>query len=202
MTGGAIACFAMLVLAALALIFSNEELVYFERDAGRPPPPWTAVELNGATVKAIDPYGRPAEPLPLAGHSLNGNELTLRLRDGSTRTLRRARTATCWSALLRDKPKPDGSEDWFFARGLKLHDGGGRVRVQDADAKPAVLRMRNVAWPSGPNRPSLVLYIHTPAQPDRAVSYAWADPGAKRVGLNLRWMQASCTIDELEGETK
>ena len=31
------------------------------------------------------------------------------------------------------------------------------------------------------------------AMATRAVSYGWADPGAKRLGINLRWMQASCS---------
>ena len=53
--------------------------------------------------------------------------------------------------------------------------------------------MRNVRWPYGNNRPSLVLYAYRPDK-DRAVSYAWADPSAQRIGINLRWMQASCTL--------
>jgi hypothetical protein len=59
--------------------------------------------------------------------------------------------------------------------------------------------MRNVVWAQGPNRPSVVLYVHTPDDPDRAAAYSWADPDAKRIGINLRWMQASCTIDESKG---
>ena len=55
------------------------------------------------------------------------------------------------------------------------------------------IKMRNVIWPSGSNRPSLVLYAYRPEE-DRAVSYAWADPSAERIGINLRWMQASCTL--------
>ena len=80
---------------------------------------------------------------------------------------------------------------------LKLHDQGGRVLFGGGDtgAPPVVLRMRNVVWPSGPNKPSLVLYVHKPETPDRAESYSWADPEAKRIGINLRWMQASCTVD-------
>jgi hypothetical protein len=34
------------------------------------------------------------------------------------------------------------------------------------------------------------------------VSYAWADEGAARVGINLRWMQASCTIDGAENPSQ
>jgi len=55
------------------------------------------------------------------------------------------------------------------------------------------IKMRNVRWPYGNNRPSLVLYAYRPDE-DRAVSYAWADPSAQRIGINLRWMQASCTL--------
>ena len=191
----------MLPLLALAAIFSNEELVYLEKEAGRTPPPWTAVELDGDLLTAVDALGRPAPALRIAGHTLDVDILTIRMTDGSTRRLRRARAATCWSALLKKDRKPNGDEDWHFARGLKLHDGGGRVAVSAEGAPAAILRMRNVAWPSGPNRPSLVLYVHTPDDPERAVSYAWADPQAKRVGINLRWMQASCTIDNPGEET-
>ena len=96
--------------------------------------------------------------------------------------------------------KPDGSDDWTRAVDLKLHDQGGRVQFGGGvtGTAPVVLRMRNVIWPSGPSRPSLVLYVHKPDAFDRAESYSWADPDAKRIGINLRWMQASCTIDGLE----
>ena len=186
----------MLSLFALAAIFSNEELVYFEKEAGRAPPPWTSVKLDGQQLRFVDAHGRAATPIQTSGHSVDGDTLTLRLPDGGTRQLRRARSAICWAALLK------GKDDWHFVRGLQLHDGGGRVLVEAAGARPALLRMRNVAWPSGPNRPSLVLYVHTPDDPEQAVSYAWADPQAKRVGINLRWMQASCTIDDNKGETE
>jgi len=59
--------------------------------------------------------------------------------------------------------------------------------------------MRNVIWPPPTtNKPSIVLYIHKPDEPDRAESYSWADPGATRIGINLRWVQASCGIDGVE----
>lgn len=66
------------------------------------------------------------------------------------------------------------------------------------DARPAAvgLKIRRPVWPSGPNQDSLVLYVHDRASDnaERAVSYSWADPGAERIGINLRWMQASCSL--------
>ena len=102
---------------------------------------------------------------------------------------RKARQFECWmTATQRDG-------DSTFRRGLTVHDQGGMIWLKtEEDAPQQVgIKLRNVRWPYGRNRPSLVLYAHKPDQ-DSAVSYAWADPSAQRIGINLRWMQASCTL--------
>ena len=58
------------------------------------------------------------------------------------------------------------------------------------------IKMRNVVWPTGFNRDSLVLYAYRGEDEDRAVSYAWTSPDSDRIAINLRWMQASCTLEE------
>jgi hypothetical protein len=179
-------------------VYTNEEQVYFDREAGRTPPPWMGLDVDAAgALRPVDAFGDPVSGPAPAIVASTPDTLTARLADGATTTLNRARPATCWVAVLKDARKADGSEDWHFQRGLVLHDQGGRVRAGggDSGARAVTIRMRNVVWASGPNRPSLVLYIHDPDAPDRALSYAWADPGATRIGVNLRWMQASCTID-------
>ncbi len=55
--------------------------------------------------------------------------------------------------------------------------------------------MRNVRWPTGPNRNSLVLYAYR-GDEGKAASYVWGEPTAERLAMNLRWMQASCTLAE------
>ena len=125
----------------------------------------------------------------------------LRFADGSETQLKRARPVECWAAARKTQPKADGSPDWLFVQKLDLHDQGGRVMVGggDSGAEPLILRMRAVHWPKpSTNRPSMVLYVHKADNPDSAVSYSWADIDASRVGLNLRWMQASCTIKGAE----
>ena len=102
---------------------------------------------------------------------------------------RKARRFECWmTAKQRDG-------DWTFRRGLEIYDQGGMVWLETEEEAPQQvgIKMRNVRWPYGNNRPSLVLYAYRPDE-DRAVSYAWADPSAQRIGINLRWMQASCTL--------
>ena len=195
------------------LIFTNEEQVYFSKEAKQPAPPLVSVKVikvgkaENYTVTGIDPFGKEM-PLPASvARSVGGMKKLTKAKTitfdvaGQPLDLRRARPATCWAAIKKATPKPDGKEDWFGGQGIKLHDQGGRALVGDeaAGAPPLILRMRNVIWPAGSaSRPSLVLYVHKADSPDRAESYVWADPGAARIGINLRWMQASCTIDGME----
>jgi hypothetical protein len=112
---------------------------------------------------------------------------------------KRIRPFECWVAVLRGAKHGDAGRgakdtDWFFKRGVWIHDQGGvaTIATDESPAREIKLRLRRVAWPSGPNRPSLTLYVMEPGD-DRAVSYAWGEFDAERLGLNLRWMQASCT---------
>lgn len=111
--------------------------------------------------------------------------------------LRRARPFECWTAILRGASHGDSGEgmrDWDFRRGVKIHDQGGEAElITDEDTPRRIrLRLRNVDWPYGTNRPSLTLYVME-GDSDRAVSYAWNEGDAERIGINLRWLQASCT---------
>lgn len=228
-------------------VFSNEEQVYFEKDAGRQAPPWLSVRIGGEQgqmqIEGIDAFGDQVVPTKSVSVNERGDNATLkvgacsrffekdadgwkysarqnrmacqqpyqiihissdalklRTADGIETTLKRARPVTCWAAVPKKKRKEDGSIDWLFARQLEMHDQGGRVSVGGGDtgAEQVTLRMRAVHWPPpSRNRPSMVLYIHK-EDPDRAASYSWADIDASRVGINLRWMQASCTIEGAE----
>ncbi|MEO0617385.1 MAG: hypothetical protein AAFY69_14755 [Pseudomonadota bacterium] len=106
--------------------------------------------------------------------------------------LRRARAFQCWLAI----PKRDG-ENWHFESQLNLHDQGGRAWVDTDEPEPqrVGIKIRNVAWPTGTNRDSLVLYVYR-GDESAAASYAWGEPTATRLAINLRWMQASCTLAE------
>jgi hypothetical protein len=231
--------------------FTNEEQVYFDKEAGRPAPAWFAMTIvpttTGLSITEPDMFGKThseAHALtvrrdsdttildygkcqrlyrpqgtglvpagvrgtchaPATMTAITPQGITLTFPDGKTSLLRRARPATCWTAIPKKQPKADGSPDWHFVRDVKLHDQGGRALVGggDSGADPLVIRMRNVVWPPSAdgkpatNKPSIVLYVHKPDQPDHAESYVWADPGAARIGINLRWMQASCGIDGAE----
>lgn len=104
--------------------------------------------------------------------------------------MRRARPFKCWISPRKE----DGS--YAFYNNIALHDQGGRAWLEGEDHPRVGLKMRNVVWPSGNNRPSLVLYAYRGEDADKAVSYAWTSPHGERLAINLRWMQASCTLGD------
>lgn len=125
------------------------------------------------------------------GEYVYGNRLGLPHR------LLKVRPFECWVAVLRGAAHGDsgaGSSDWQFLRDVWLHDQGGSAIVTTDETPPRQieLRLRDVEWPARDRRGSLTLYVHE-AGDDRALSYAWGEAGAERLGLNLRWLQASCT---------
>jgi hypothetical protein len=181
--------------------YTNEEDRYFagERGAAKVPD-WTGIEIGTAGEwRRVDAFGKPQGEWQRTppGVRNEGGRLIIIAANGLATEVRRANAFRCWISMRRNTPKPDGSADWTFAGGLKLHDQGGRAAASDANAPGVVIRLRNVIWPPpSTNKPSLVLYVHKPEEPDKAVSYAWADPGAKLIGINLRWVQGSCSRDE------
>ncbi len=178
--------------------YTNEEEVYFAKEAKKTAAPWTGISVDATgAVQFIDMFGKKVPGTVDNAAMTKDGAIAFTIREGGTTMLRRSRPVTCWGSVPKTKKKSDGSDDWYFAAGLKIHDQGGHVQFGGGDtgAPPVVLRMRNVIWPTGTNKPSLVLYVHKPENPDHAESYSWADPDAKRIGINLRWMQASCSID-------
>jgi len=112
--------------------------------------------------------------------------------------MRRARVFSCWTSVLRGAHHGDsgeGEDDWYFQRDILIQDQGGNAVLMTDETPPRKIefKLRDVDWTYGANRPSLTLYIHE-GENDRATSYAWAEGGAGRIGINLRWIQASCTF--------
>ena len=113
------------------------------------------------------------------------------ITDDGALSLRRADPYACW--VSRKKDGATGEGGWTWTPDVTVREGE-YVQLPDDPgvARPAGIKLRHVRWPYGENRDSLVLYVHeAPGEP--AVSYAWTEPDAERIALNLRWVQASCT---------
>lgn len=210
-----LACGAALTLAAAADasktqatpepgIYTNEEETYFDDLAKRPTAPWLSINVGSPAYSGlttfVDAFGKPLILAPALPNIVakSADRVIVTLQDGTVTELRRARPVTCWVSIRKDTPKPDGSEDWYFQSGVKLHDQGGRAIVGGGDTgvQPVMIRLRNVTWDTGSsNAPVIALYIHKPDNWSHAESYSWAAPDSARVGINLRWVQTGCAVD-------
>jgi hypothetical protein len=191
---------SLLIAAALAPgIYTNEDDHYFARERNDPAiPAWTGIEIAAdGRWRRVDWLGQGLTDWAAGdppGLVQGATEVRVHTASGQPTVVKRGEVFTCWISTLKHAKKADGKEDWTFAANLTLHDQGGRVRSAVDGAPAAEFRLRNVVWPApSRNRPSLTLYVHTPDQQNRAVSYSWADPAAKLIGINLRWVQGSCT---------
>jgi len=121
------------------------------------------------------------EAVDTDGNYIYGNKARIHHKNN------RAAMFKCWIS-----PKKKDGEYGFYPN-VVLHDQGGMVWLEDEDHDRVGIRMRNVVWPTGNNRHSRVLYAHRGEDEENAVSYTWTSPDEPRIGINLRWIQVSCT---------
>lgn len=153
---------------------------------------------SGTTVVVSDDLYLDADELWIHDRAVDANgDHVYGNKAGIPHKLKKVRPFRCWLSVRREGTGEEEPGAWTFDRDIAVHDGGELVWTM-TDARPAAvgLKIRRPVWPSGPNQDSLVLYVHDRAAENaqRAVSYSWADPGAERIGINLRWMQASCSL--------
>ena len=106
---------------------------------------------------------------------------------------RRVRHYTGWVALRRNRLDPDaGPDDYVFMERARWHDEGFVLPVLDGD-RPTGYAVE-LARLTYQNTGTAVLKLGIVEEATgETLSYAWADPGAGRVGINLRWIQAGLT---------
>lgn len=133
---------------------------------------------------------------------LSARELWLDSGNGDPYWLERSREFHCYA----DIPGVGGGRDIPFQRydDISLHDQGGEYwfTTRDAEQRQLAIRLLRVNWHvlneanANFNRNSLVLYVSERFADgsEKEHSYAFTDPDADRIGLNLKWMLVNCAI--------
>ena len=118
-------------------------------------------------------------------------------RNDSAVKLHRSRVFTCYA----DIPGVGGGRDEPYTRydNLSLHDQGAETWFTDKDGRILGLRLFNVDWPINNyegyfTRDSLVIYVVEKFDDGstKEHGYAFTLPEANRIGINLKWLLASC----------
>jgi len=124
--------------------------------------------------------------------------------DGTETRFIRATQFTCYM----DVPGASGGRAIPFKHfeGLKIDDQGGEAEIvtQETPARTLRLSLRKVDWPinNAPGtytRDSLVIYMDEMQADGKAklLSYAWTEPGVRRIGINLLSVLANCYLDAM-----
>ena len=157
---------------------------------------WRSAE-GGFAGTAEDADGCP-DPLPAIWRIGPTHLLATYRGKGGERThqARRAQPYKGWIALQRRRIDPQAAEDdYIFLKDLRLHDEGFIVSIEDGEQPTGyALELARLTYQ---NTRTAVLKLGVIEQASgRTLSYSWAEPGAKRIGINLRWIQAGLTKAE------
>ena len=113
--------------------------------------------------------------------------------------LHRAREFTCYA----DVPGVGGGRDEPYNRydNMSVHDQGADAWFETDAGRRLGLSLFAVDWPINNydgffTRDSLVLYILEQLEDDtiKEHGYAFTEPDVERIGINLKWMLASCFL--------
>ncbi len=101
-----------------------------------------------------------------------------------------------WILLKRHIVEPDADkEDWIQMRDIKMDDDGTILKIMNGETEtPYSVELVQITH-KPTNITVLKLAVYEEGK-DLAVSYIWGEPGAKRLGLNLRWVQVGLTLDD------
>lgn len=148
-----------------------------------------------ACVTLAPGVGAAAALLPLSVEH-DGDALRVRLYADQARgpdarvEARRVRWYSGWAAINGAGPtaRPD-STDWHMNRDLRISNEGGRAALhwRDKNNSGYSLELERATYRDG-NVPVVKLSVIEDAS-GRTVAYAWANPEATRIGINLGWLQ-------------
>ena len=91
-------------------------------------------------------------------------------------------------------------EDWEFSGELDnfgrflIHNEGHIVSIPDANGEPSgySLQLAKLTY-QNTTLPILTFKIREDAT-GKTIAYSWAEPGAERIGINIRWAQSGLTL--------
>jgi hypothetical protein len=135
-------------------------------------------------------------------YSIESAKRVTGVASGEPYWLERARLFHCYA----DIPGVGGGRDIPFERyeGFSLHDKGGThwFTTRDEDQREIGIVLQSVTWHvlneknGNFNRDSLVIYA-LEKMDDGSVKdhgYAFTEPGATRIGNNMKWMLVNCAV--------
>jgi hypothetical protein len=112
--------------------------------------------------------------------------------DGVPHKLQKARVFDCWTVLRKD-----GTDDQYdVARGIRVHDQGHTVPVKGPGEAPSRFSFDLARLRSAESRIAVLRLAVLEQGKAQSLAYAWAEREAGRIGINLRWLQVGCRLQD------
>ncbi len=131
-----------------------------------------------------------------AAFGIDSELLTATWRAGSRGRVERARRVlhyVGWVALKRSRLDPAaGPDDYVLVRDARWHDGGFLLPVPDG-VRPTGYAIELARLTYQNTRTAVLKLGVVDTATGQTLGYSWAQPGADRIGINLRWIQAGLT---------
>lgn len=108
-----------------------------------------------------------------------------------------------WAVLHRKGPQAaPGDDDYMIVRPLRLHSEGQIIELKWEDGRPTgyAIELAQLTYQSS-GIPILKLALIDQSS-GKSFAYTWTNPEAKRIGINLRWIQAGFTEAEPAAATR
>jgi hypothetical protein len=194
---------ALVATAALDKAFDPDQWVALDACTLRGAATASGLEVRAdlANCATVAPgIGTTAALLPLEIRH-DGDALSVRLYSDQARgpeariEARLVRWYSGWAAINGAGPDATAeSSDWHMNRGLRISNEGGQANLawRDGKASGYSLELERATYRDG-NIPVLKLSVVEDAS-GRTIAYAWANPEATRIGINLGWVQVGLDV--------
>jgi len=108
---------------------------------------------------------------------------------------RKVRYFKGWAGVRNDKFMDDGDDSQAFIPNLRLHNEGQKVPLvtEDGEDTGYTVELARLTYQNTRVAVLKLALIHTAT--GETFTYTWTNPGAERIGINLRWLQVGLTAE-------
>lgn len=113
---------------------------------------------------------------------------------------RKVRYFDGWAVIHRDGARADSTDSAGFRilRTLRLFDQGNRFELRWEDGKPTGYSLELAQLDYAGDVGTVLRLALLEDRSGRTLAYAWANPDAARIGLNIGWFQSGFTLKSTE----
>lgn len=114
---------------------------------------------------------------------------------------RKVRYFTGWGGVKQAGPAADQDDDqWHFMRGIIIHNEGQIYPILSAAGEPSGYSIQLARLTEQSTGTQVLKLGLVEDASGYTVAYSWANPGAQRIGINLRWAQVGLTRKTPQGD--